>query len=152
MMAPIEMKRAYDEHREVEEARDLDAVLATFSDNCFLENVALEMRAEGKKAVRESYEALFTAFPDLSPTSEGFAYGDDVFVTWGTVHGTLEGPWLGLEPTGRSFTCAFTNVVPFVGGKMQGEKILFDIVGLCSQVGLRAEDVLAAAANAKERE
>ena len=133
-MTPIEMKRAYDEHREVEEARDLDAVLATFSDNCFLENVALGMRAEGKKAVRESYEALFTAFPDLSPTSEGFAYGDDVFVTWGTVHGTLEGPWLGLEPTGRSFTCAFTNVV-----------------GLCSQVGLRAEDVLAAAAKAKER-
>jgi ketosteroid isomerase-like protein len=84
MMTPTEMKRAYDEHREVEEARDLDAVLATFSDNCFLENVALEMRAEGKKAVRESYEALFTAFPDLSPTSEGFAYGDDVFVTWGT--------------------------------------------------------------------
>ena len=48
------------------------------------------------------------------------------------VHGTLQGPWLGLEPTGRIFTCAFSNVVPFVGGKMQGEKILFDILGLCS--------------------
>jgi predicted ester cyclase len=151
MMTPIQMKRAYEEHRKVEEARDLDAVVATFADNCFLENVALGVRTEGRIAVRKSYEALFLAFPDLSPTSEGFAYADNVFVTWGTVHGTLSGAWLGLAPTGRSFTCAFHNVVPFVEGKMQGEKLLFDIAGLCSQVGLRTEDVLAAAAKATGR-
>lgn len=151
-MTPIEMKSAYEEHRRLEEARDLDAVIATFADNCFLENVALGIRTEGRTAVRRSYEALFTSFPDLSPTSEGFAYGDELFVTWGTVHGTLRGAWLGLAPTGRSFTCAFQNVVPFVDGKMQGEKLLFDIAGLCSQVGLRVEDVLAAAAKATGRE
>jgi len=122
MMTPMEMKRAYDVRREVEEARDLDAVVATFSDDCFLENVALGTRAKGRLAVRAAYEALFTAFPDLSPTSEGFAYGEDVFLTWDMVHGTFEGLWLGLEPTGRSFTCAFTNVVPFVDGKMQGRR------------------------------
>lgn len=149
MMTPIQMKHAYEEHRKFEEARDLDAVIATFADNCFLENVALGLRTEGRMAVRQSYEALFGAFRDLSPTSEGFAYGDDVFVTWGTVHGTFIGAWLGLAPTGRSFTCAFHNVVPFVDGKMQGEKLLFDIAGLCSQVGLRTEDVLAAAAKAR---
>jgi steroid delta-isomerase-like uncharacterized protein len=148
-MTPEEMKRAYEEHREVEEARDLDAVVATFSDDCFLENVGLGTKAEGREAVRKSYEALFTAFPDLSPTSEGFAYGDDVFVTWGTVHGTFEGPWLGLEPTGGSFTCAFVNVVPFTGGKMQGERLLFDIAGLCAQAGVSSEDVLAAAARVR---
>jgi hypothetical protein len=147
-MTPEEMKKAYDEHREVEEARDLDAVVDTFADDCFLENVALGTRSEGRAAVRRSYEALFGAFSDLSPTSEGFAYGDDVFVTWGTVHGTFDGPWLGLEPTHRSFTCAFTNVVPFVGGKMQGERLLLDIASLCSQVGLNTEDVLAAARGA----
>ena len=145
-MTPDEMQQAYEEHREVEEARDLDAVVATFADNCFLENVVLGLRSEGREAVRQSYEALFGAFPDLSPTSDGFGYGDDVFVTWGTVHGTFEGPWLGFEPTGRSFTCAFSNVVPFVDGKMQGELLFFDIAGLCSQVGLSAEAVLQAAA------
>ena len=34
-----EMKRLYLEHREVEEARDLDAVVATFDDDCFLETL-----------------------------------------------------------------------------------------------------------------
>jgi hypothetical protein len=40
-----------------------------------------------------------------------------------SVRGTMGGPWLGIEPTHRSFTCAFVNVVPFRNGKMQGEQI-----------------------------
>jgi len=104
-MNQSDMKRLYLEHREVEEARDLDAVVATFDDDCFLENVALGTRAEGRDAVRKSYEALFATFPDLSPTSDGEAYGRDVFVTWGTVKATMNGAWLGIEPTHRTFTC-----------------------------------------------
>ena len=137
-----EMKRLYLEHREVEEARDLDAVVATFDDDCFLENVALGTRATGRDAVRRSYEALFAAFPDLSPTSDGEAYGDDVFVTWGTVRGTMRGAWLGIAPTGRTFTCAFVNVVPFRNGRMQGEQIHFDLAGLCRGAGVDVEDVM----------
>lgn len=100
-MESSDMKRLYLEHRQVEEARDLDAVVATFDDDCFLENVALSTRASGRSEVRKSYQALFATFPDLSPTSVGEAYGDDVFVTWGSVHGTMEGPWFGIEPTSK---------------------------------------------------
>jgi steroid delta-isomerase-like uncharacterized protein len=142
---PEEMRRLYLEHREVEEARDLDAVVATFDDDCFLENVALGSRAVGRLEVRRSYEALFTAFPDLSPESEGEAYGDDVYVTWGTVHGTMGGLWMGLPPTGRSFRCAFFNVVPFRNGKMQGERLFFDLPALCADAGVDVTEVLAAA-------
>jgi steroid delta-isomerase-like uncharacterized protein len=145
-----EMKRLYLEHREVEEARDLDAVVATFDDECFLENVALGTRASGREAVRKSYESLFGAFPDLSPTSVGEAYGDDVFVTWGTVHGTMDGPWLGIEPTHKSFTCAFVNVVPFRNGKMQGEQLFFDLPALCSGAGVSIDEVLTRARAGRE--
>lgn len=145
-MEPEDMKRLYLEHREVEEARDLDAVVATFDEDCFLENVALGSRAQGPEEVRRSYEALFTAFPDLSPDSEGEAFGEDLFVTWGTVHGTMDGPWLDIPPTGRSFQCFFVNVVPFRGGRMQGERLFFDLPALCSGAGLAVDDVLAAAA------
>jgi hypothetical protein len=146
-MEPSEMKRLYLEHREVEEARDLDAVVATFDEDCFLENVALRTRAAGREAVLKSYASLFTAFPDLSPLSDGDAYGDDVFVTWGTVRGTLDGPWLGLQPTHKSFTCAFVNVVPFRNRRMQGERIYFDLPALCSGAGVSVADVLARAAS-----
>lgn len=147
-MEPAEMKRRYLEHRAVEEARDLDAVVATFDDDCFLENVALATRATGRDSVRKSYEALFATFPDLSPQSEGEAYGDDVFVTWGTVHGTMRGAWLGIPPTGRSFTCAFVNVVPFRNGRMQGERIYFDLPSMCRGVGVAADQLFDRAAAA----
>ena len=144
-MEPTEMKRLYLEHREVEEARDLDAVVATFDDDCFLENIALGSRANAREAVRPSYEALFRAFPDLSPTSVGEAYGDDVFVTWGTVHGTMDGPWLGIDPTHKGFECAFVNVVPFSKGRMQGEQLYFDLPALCAGAGVSVDEVLARA-------
>ena len=142
------MRRLYLEHREVEEARDLDAVVATFDDDCFLENVALGTRASGRAAVRRSYEALFATFPDLAPTSIGEAFGDDVFVTWGTVQGTMAGAWLGIPPTNRSFTTAFVNVVPFRNGRMRGEKIYFDLANMCRGAGVAVDDVLARAAAA----
>lgn len=145
-MTSHEMKRLYLEHRLVEEARDLDSVVATFDDDCFLENVALGIRAEGREAVRRSYEALFATFPDLTPTSEGEAYGDDVFVTWGTVAGTLSGPWLGIAPTGRAFTAAFVNVVPFKNARMQGERIYFDLAAMCRGAGVDVDEVVARAA------
>ena len=147
-MERADMKRLYLEHRMVEEARDLDSVVATFDDDCFLENVALATRATGRDAVRRSYEALFATFPDLSPQSEGEAYGDDVFVTWGTVRGTMSGAWLGIPPTGRSFTCAFVNVVPLRNGRMQGEKIYFDLPAMCRGIGVAADDVIDRAAAA----
>lgn len=148
-MEPDEMKRLYLEHREVEEARDLDAVVATFDEDCFLENVALKSRARGRAEVRRSYETLLRAFPDLSPTSVGEAYGDDVFVTWGTVHGTMAGPWLGFEPTHREFTCAFVNVVPFRNGRMQGEQLFFDLPALCQGIGLPVDDAVRRASTAE---
>lgn len=149
-MEPREMKRLYLEHREVEEARDLDSVIATFDDDCFLENVALGTKASGRGAVRKSYEALFATFPDLTPTSTGEAYGDEVFVTWGTVRGTMDGPWLGIEPTHRSFTCAFVNVVPFRHGKMQGERIYFDLPAMCRGAGVSTDEVVTRAAAGRQ--
>jgi hypothetical protein len=149
-MESRDMKRRYLEHREVEEARDLDAVVATFDDECFLENVALGTSASGREAVRKSYEGLFATFPDLSPTSVGEAYGDDVFVTWGTVRGTMDGPWLGIEPTHKSFACAFVNVVPFRNGKMQGEQIYFDPPAMCRGVGVSIDEVISRAAGVRQ--
>ena len=58
----------------------------------------------------------------------------------------MDGPWLGIEPTHRSFTCAFVNVVPFRNGKMQGEQIFFDIPALCAGAGIPIEELLARAA------
>ena len=140
------MQRLFDRHRDAEAARDYDAILETFVEDCFLETQALGLRSEGKRDVRRTYEqSYFAAFPDLSPDDVGSAFGDDVMVVWGTLEGTSRGEWLGVPPSGKSFSVPFANVTPFRDGLMWGETIYFDLATLCEQAGLPLDEIRAAA-------
>lgn len=140
-----EMLRLFEAHREAEVARDFDAILATFSDDCFFETVPLGRRAEGKDATRAAYEGFFTAFPDVTPDDQGMAIGENVIAVWGELRGTNDGQWLGVPPGGGSFVVPFANVAPFKDGRMAGESIYFDLATLCEQAGLSVDEVRAAA-------
>lgn len=61
--------------------RDCDAVIETFTEDCYIETVALGIRRSGRKAARQAYVGYFTAFPDLAPDDQGFAFSDDHLVT-----------------------------------------------------------------------
>jgi predicted ester cyclase len=132
-------------HRDAEARRDYDAILETFADRCYLATAALGTRSDGRDATRVAYVAYFTAFPDLAPEDEGFAFGDDALVSWGRLRGTSGGEWLGLAPTGGTFDVPFTNVTTFVDGRMAGETIYFDLATLCEQAHLPLDEVRAAA-------
>ena len=139
------MERVFRQHRDAEAARDFDAIIATFTDDCYLETIALGSRSEGRDAARAAYVAYFTAFPDLSPDDRGFAFGDDVLVSWGYLQGTSGGEWLGVPPSGGSFSVPFTNVSTFRDGLMTGESIYFDLATLCEQAALPLDQLRAAA-------
>ena len=140
------MQRLFERHRDAEAARDYDAILDTFVEDCFLETPALGLRSEGRAAVRRSYEeGYFAAFPDLSPEDVGRAFGEDVMVVWGTLDGTSRGEWMGVPPSGGSFSVPFANVTPFRDGLMEGETVYFDLATLCEQAGLPLDEVRAAA-------
>ncbi len=141
-----EMMSLFRVHREAEARRDYDSVMDTFTADCYLETVALGTRSEGREAARAAYVGYFTAFPDLAPEDEGFAGGDDFLVSWGTLRGTSEGPWLDVPPGGGSFAVRFTNVSAFKDGLMHGETIYFDLATLCEQAGVPLEPIRAAAA------
>jgi steroid delta-isomerase-like uncharacterized protein len=140
-----EMLSLFQQHRKAEAARDFDAIMATFVEDCYLETVALNLRIQGRTQARAAYEGYFTAFPDLTPDDEGFAFGDDVVVTWGTLRGTSKGPFVGVPPGGGTFAVPFVNVARFRDGRMAGESIYFDLASLCDQSGLPIEKLQAAA-------
>src|SRR5688572_17407440 len=119
-MKSDEMLRLFEMHRDAEAKRDFDTILATVVEDCFLDTVALGLRSEGRAAARAAYEGYFTAFPDLSSEDEGFAFGDNVLVTWGTLRGTSGGEWFGVPPSGLPFAVPFVNVAPFRGELMWG--------------------------------
>jgi steroid delta-isomerase-like uncharacterized protein len=145
-MTREDMQRLFERHRDAEAARDYDGILETFVVDCFLETHALGLRSEGRENVRRTYEeGYFAAFPDLSPTDVGSAFGDDVMVVWGTLDGTSGGEWLGVPPSGKSFSVPFANVTPFRDGLMEGETIYFDLATLCEQAELPLDEIRAAA-------
>jgi steroid delta-isomerase-like uncharacterized protein len=144
-MSPEEMQRLFERHRDAEAARDYDAILATFVENCFLETHPLALRSEGRAATRTAYEGYFTAFPDLAPEDDAHAFGDDVMVVWGTLQGTSLGEWMGVPPSARSFVVPFANITPFRDGLMAGESIYFDLATLCEQASLPLDEVRAGA-------
>lgn len=145
-MDPGSMQELFEQHRAAEKRRDYDAVLETFSDDCYLATAALGTRSEGRAAARDAYVAYFTAFPDLEPVDEGFAAGDGVLVSWGHLRGTSLGDWLGVPPGGGRFDVPFVNVTTFSGDRMQGETIYFDLATLCEQARIPLEEIRAAAA------
>ena len=147
-MTPDEMLAVYRRHRAAEDARDFPEVMQTLASDCFLEQVSLGLRSDGKDDATRAYEDWFGAFPDLGPIPEGIAFGDDVLVAYGQLHGTMEEQWLGLPPTGREFTVPLVNIVPFKDGLMHGERILYDAATFAEQVGLDVHELRAAASRA----
>jgi hypothetical protein len=124
------------------------AAFTTLTPDCFLEQVSLGLRSDGKDDAARAYEDWFGAFPYLGPIPEGIAFGVDVLVACGQLHGTMKGPWLGLAPTGRGFTVPLVNIVPFKGGLMHGERIFYDVATFAEQVGLDVHELRAAASRA----
>lgn len=144
-MTPDEMLALFRLHRDAEARRDYDAILETFAQHCYLATAALGTRSDGREATRAAYVAYFTAFPDLAPEDEGFAFGDDALVSWGRLRGTSGGEWLGVASTGGTFDVPFTNVTTFADGRMAGETIYFDLATLCEQARLPLQEIRAAA-------
>jgi steroid delta-isomerase-like uncharacterized protein len=144
-VTPEQMARLFETHREAESRRDYDAIIDTFTEDCYLETMALGSRSEGRAAARMAYVAYFTAFPDLKPYDDGMAFGDDVLVTWGHLQGTSGGDWLGIPPSGGTFRVPFTNVTTFASRRMAGESIYFDLASLCDQANLPLAQIRAAA-------
>ena len=50
------MQGLFETHRDAEAARDYDAILATFVEECFLETHPLGLRSERRTAVRAAYK------------------------------------------------------------------------------------------------
>jgi steroid delta-isomerase-like uncharacterized protein len=142
------MEQLFRTHREAEKRRNFDGIMKTFTENCYLETIALGSRSEGQAAARSAYVTYFTAFPDLTPDDRGVAFGDNVMVAWGFLNGTSGGDWLGVPPSGRSFAVPFTNIATYADELMMGESIYFDLATLCEHADLPLDAVRRAA---KER-
>jgi steroid delta-isomerase-like uncharacterized protein len=144
-MTPEEMRAAYEEHLRAVNAHDLDAVMATFHEDCYVEDLAFGLRVKGREAVERYYEQLFHMFVDAKMMVEAWAFGDDVVVTWGSYKVTIPGLFLGTRGSvGPLEIASGATIATMRDGLVEGERIFLNLGSICDDVGVSIDQVRSA--------
>jgi steroid delta-isomerase-like uncharacterized protein len=122
------IKRLWVRHSIAEDARDIDGLVATLSEDCVYEIVPTGRRWEGHAGARAFYSELFAAFPDNAFALSEIVIGPQGVFEAATLTGTNEGPWAGVPPTGLAVSLEILILFPWDAGtqRFTGERIWFD--------------------------
>ena len=128
---PIELrriKRLWVRHSIAEDARDIDGLVATLSEDCEYEIVPTGQRWVGHAGARAFYSELFAAFPDNAFALSEIVIGPQGAFEVATLTGTNTGPWAGVAPSGLAVSLEVLILFPWDPATEQftGERIWFD--------------------------
>jgi steroid delta-isomerase-like uncharacterized protein len=123
------------EHMESENRHEFDRALDTF-DHPRYELIATDEVIDGKRAVAAYYDETRSAFPDQRNRTLAMHHSDDAVVVEFELHGTHEGPFRGLPPTGRSFRCRMVAIFLFERDRLRCERVYFDFATILRQLGI----------------
>ncbi|MET8227819.1 ester cyclase [Streptomyces sp. NPDC004082] len=93
------------------------------------------MGETGAKALKQVWDVLLRAFPDIHVTIEETVAEGDKVVSRNTVTGTHQGEYRGLAPTGRAVTYGEIFVFRFVDGRIAEIRGVVDVLTQLRQLG-----------------
>jgi steroid delta-isomerase-like uncharacterized protein len=129
-----------DEHVRLENAHDLDGVIATFGESARYDDEPWGMHYEGRDQVREFYGQLMAALPDLSIEIVRRHVAEETIVLEVMIRGTHLGSWRGLPATGKRVEIPLCGVYTFsADDRLGGEKIYYDRATVLRQLGVLHE-------------
>jgi len=88
---------------------------------------------EGVKQVTAMFRQ---AFPDSYFTVEGMVAEGDKVATRKTFHGTHQGEFMGIPPTGQQVSIGLIDIVRIAGGKVVEHWSMGDSLGMLQQLGV----------------
>jgi carboxymethylenebutenolidase len=132
---------------------DVEATLATMTEDAFVENIPTGMGGRGREAVRVFYRDSFVnCMPDdMAGELKHRVIGEDAIVD--ELHHTFthskQMDWIlpGVPPTNKKVAVDIVAVVYFRGDKICGEHIYWDQATVLRQVGLLPAEKSAQAAD-----
>jgi steroid delta-isomerase-like uncharacterized protein len=126
-----------EEHVRLENAHDLPGVVSTFGNTAQYEDEAWGERYKGRDGVRDFYEQLMKALPDLEIDVQRRHVTDENILLEVIIRGTHLGDWRGLPATGRRVEFPLCGVYTFDGSdRLAGEKIYYDRGTVLRQLGV----------------
>ena len=131
------IRRLWQRHSIAEDRRDIDGLLATLSPECTYEIVGTGLRWEGPEGARAFYTELFAAFPDNRFGLTDIVIGPQGVFEAVVLEATHEGPFAGLQPTGRRVRLELAILFPWdpATERFAGEQIFIDRSALPSSEG-----------------
>jgi steroid delta-isomerase-like uncharacterized protein len=127
--------RRWLEHVLAENRRDLDRLIATLADDAVYEIVPLKKFWRGKDEIREFYQGLWTALPDVKLDLRSRVADEHYVVEESHVRGTHTGLLFGIPPSGRYIEFDLVIYFPFRNGEILGERLYLDVNSITGQVG-----------------
>jgi hypothetical protein len=137
-------------HLAAEAVHDPEAAAATYHDECWYENAALGLRFRGREGVAFQYATSWDFIAEMSARYDWELDLGDTVVQCGRITGTAGPEIVGVPCTGGPVDFAFTAVISFRDGLMEGEHIYYDLDDFCRQIGADIEAVRVAAAGLAE--
>ncbi|RMF77313.1 MAG: hypothetical protein D6737_18085 [Chloroflexi bacterium] len=115
-------------HSKAEDARDLDGLIATLSQDCVYEIVGTDLRWEGHEGARTFYTTLLSAFPDVDFDLQDIVIGPQGVFEVANMTATFTGEWQGVQGVGQRIETTIMIYFPWdaAAEKFSGEKIYVD--------------------------
>ncbi len=117
-------------HSIAEDARDLDGLVATLTDDCVYELVGGDVEAghrwDGHDGARSFYTAFLGAFPDVAFFLQDITIGPQGVTEVASVSATHVGDFAGWPATGEPITFTVVIVFPWdpEAGRFRGERVI----------------------------
>jgi steroid delta-isomerase-like uncharacterized protein len=126
-----------EQHIRLENEHDLEGVLRTFGDAAQYDDEPWGEHYQGRDGVRQFYEQLMKALPDLEIEVQRRHVADDAILVEVMIRGTHLGGWRGLPATGRRVEFPLCGVYTFdADDRLAGEKIYYDRGTVLRQLGI----------------
>ena len=123
-----DIKRLWVRHSIAEDARDIDGLLATLTDDAVYQIVPTRQRWDGLDGARAFYTELFAAFPDNRFELTEIVVGPQGVFEAARLTGTNLGPWAGTPASGLPVDLEVLILFPWdpQARRFKGERIWFD--------------------------
>ncbi|MBO0792152.1 MAG: ester cyclase [Ktedonobacteraceae bacterium] len=123
-------------HMQAENAHQMQETLATLTQDCLFEDMALRQIFQGHDGARTYYQTWWDAFSTTAHPERVYYTDQDFAVAEIRFQGTHTGSFLGIEPTGRKVDIPTAIFVTFRDGLMAGERMYWDATTLLRQLGV----------------
>jgi len=120
---------------EVQSRGKFDVFEELFADD-FVDHTPQPSMTPNKDGVRDLYHRLRVAFPDFRADIHWQAADGELVTTYKTYHGTHQGMFLGVAPTGRKIHFETVDVMRVRNGKITDHWGVANLFSLMQQLGV----------------